>query len=145
MRRPLALAALLAAALLAAGGAAADPDEAARTLYAKTCSKCHGLIQEDRQSWRRDGLLQQAVTMPLGPPLSDVYLRPAGIVEGYAYSRAMRELASGWVWDEEALDAWLANSQEFARGSTMFLKVKQPDRGIIIEYLKTYARYRGSE
>ena len=116
--------------------------EAGREPYVKTCSKCHGLIVEDKVSWKIGNLLVPAVTMPLGPSLSGVYLRPAGIVEGYRYSKAFRAMATGWVWDEEALDGWLTSSQEFIRGSTMFLKVEQPDRGQIIAYLERYAPYR---
>lgn len=122
--------------------AVADDAEAGRELYVTTCSKCHGLIVEDKLSWTEDTLFVPAVTLPLGPTLSGVYLRPAGIIEGYAYSRALRELASGWVWDEDTLDGWLTSTQEFIRGSTMFLKVEQPARGQIIAYLKRYAEYR---
>lgn len=120
----------------------ADADDAGRQLYAKICSKCHGLIQEDKLGWRQRDLLVPAVTMPLGPTLNDIYLRPAGIIEGYSYSRAFREMATGWVWDEAALDGWLTNSQAFIRGSTMWLKVKEADRSQIIAYLKKFARYR---
>ncbi|MDP6342757.1 MAG: hypothetical protein QF578_14195 [Alphaproteobacteria bacterium] len=133
---------LLSAWSLAALPALAEGDDEARTLYAKVCSKCHGLIQEDKLSWRPENLYVPAVTLPLGPNLSGIYLRPAGSIEGYPYSRAFRELATGWVWDEDALDTWLTSSQEFVRGSTMYLKVKQPTRGKIIAYLKKYARYK---
>ena len=122
--------------------ALADDAEAGRELYVETCSKCHGLIVEDKVSWRPETLMVPTVTMPLGPPLSGVYLRPAGIMEGYAYSKALRAMATGWVWDEDALDGWLTSSQEFIRGSTMFLKVGQPARGEIIAYLKRYAEYQ---
>lgn len=144
----LARAVLLMALTMAApplGGVAtalADADDEARELYAKTCSKCHGLIQEDRLSWRPEYLLVPAVTLPLGPTLSGIYLRPAGIIEDYPYSRAFREMATGWLWDEDALDGWLASSQDFVRGSTMYLKVDEPTRSKIIAYLKKYARYR---
>jgi cytochrome c2 len=43
------------------------------------------------------------------------------------------------VWDDDALEGWLTSTQEYIRGSTMFLKVEQPARGQIIAYLKTYA------
>ena len=65
-------AALRAVAVLLAfllSGAAAASDEAARALYVKTCSKCHGLLQEDAQSWRRGTMVLPAVTLPLGPTL----------------------------------------------------------------------------
>jgi cytochrome c len=128
--------------LAAASPALADDAEDGRPLYAKTCSKCHGLIAEDKLSWTPEALLQQAVTMPLGPPLTGVFGRPAGIMPDYPYSRAFRALATGWVWDRDALDVWLTSSQDFARGSTMFLRVKQPTRGKIIAYLERYARYK---
>ncbi len=79
--------------------------------------------------------------MPLGPSLTGVYMRPADIMPGYPYSKSFQEMASGWVWDEDALDGWLTSSQDFIRGSTMFLKVEEPMRGKIIAYLKKYARY----
>jgi cytochrome c2 len=124
--------------------ALADDAEAGRELYVQTCSKCHGLLTEDKLSWRHENFFVKVVTLPLGPSLSGSYLRPAGIMEGYKYSRAFREraAANGWVWDDAALEIWLASSQVFIRGSTMFLKVDQPDRGNIIAYLKKYARYK---
>jgi cytochrome c2 len=51
-------------------------------------------------------------------------------------------MATGWLWDNDALAAWLTNSQQFIRGSTMWLKVGEADRAVIIAYLKKYARYR---
>ena len=104
----------------------------------------YGLIQEDKSSWHRENLLVPVITLPLGPTLDGIYLRPAGSIEGYSYSRAFRELATGWVWDEDALDGWLTNSQEFVRGSTMWLKVEEPTRSKIIAYLKKYARHSGN-
>jgi cytochrome c2 len=118
--------------------------EAGREPYVNTCSKCHGLVTEDKVSWRRQNFFIKVVTLPLGPSLSGSYMRPAGIMEGYKYSRALRGRAdaNGWVWNDAALELWLMSSQEFIRGSTMFLKVDQPDRGNIIAYLKKYARYK---
>jgi cytochrome c2 len=63
--------------------------------------------------------------------LTGVYMRPADIMPGYPYSKSFRAMASGWVWDEDALDGWLTSTQDFIRGSTMFPKVEEPvrDRG----------------
>jgi cytochrome c2 len=124
--------------------ALADDAEAGREPYVKTCSKCHGLITEDKLSWRQENFFIKVVTLPLGPSLSGSYMRPAGIMKGYKYSRAFRGRAdaNGWVWSDAVLELWLMSSQEFIRGSTMFLKVDQPDRGNIIAYLKKYARYK---
>jgi cytochrome c2 len=125
-----------------ASGAWADDDQEARDLYAKTCSKCHGLITEDVLSWTPDNLRVSAVTLPLGPSLTSVYMRPAGSVPDYPYSKSFQKmLENAWVWDEDALDGWLTSTQDFIRGSTMFLKVAEPDRGKIIAYLKKYATY----
>lgn len=139
------LIAVLLLALLSGTGMprlSAEPDGQGRQLYARICSKCHGLIQEDKLGWRQRDLLVPAVTLPLGPTLTGIYLRPAGIIEGYSYSPAFKEVATGWVWDEDALDGWLTDTQAFIRGSTMWLKVKATDRAEIIAYLKKYARYR---
>ena len=123
-------------------GAWADEDAESRDLYAKTCSKCHGLITEDVLSWTPENLRVPAVTLPLGPPLSGIYMRPAGIMPDYPYSKSfLQMLENGWVWDEDALDGWLTSTQDFIPGSTMFLKVEEPIRGKIIAYLKKYAVY----
>ena len=52
----------------------------ARDLYAKICSKCHSLIQEDKLSWRPGKLRVEAVTLLLGPTLPSVFGRPAGFI-----------------------------------------------------------------
>ena len=46
------------------------------------------------------------------------------------------------MWDAESLDRWLTSTQKMIRGSYMFRKLKQPKRGKIIAYLKTYRRYQ---
>jgi cytochrome c2 len=146
LRRVVAPMVALACFALGATAGWADDAEDGRELYIKTCTKCHGLITEDAVSWTPEALLNQAVTMPLGPPLSGVYMRPAGIMEGYPYSRAFRSaLENPWVWDEDALNGWLTSTQDFIRGSTMFLKVEDEPRAKIIAYLKRYATYKGDE
>jgi cytochrome c2 len=120
----------------------ADDDEA-RALYAHVCSKCHGLITEDVLSWTSENLKVQAVTLPLGPPLSGVYGREAGIMPNYPYSKSFtKAIANPWIWDEDSLDGWLLSTQNFIRGSTMFVKVEDDtERATIIDYLKKYAQY----
>ncbi len=133
------------AAWIGLSAAALAADEEARALYMSTCSKCHGGIAEDAISRRNAELLHYVVTMPLGPRLTGVFGREAGIIENYPYSRGFRAMIENpWVWDEESLDLWLISSQAFIRGSTMFLKVPDPDeRAKIIGYLKKYAQYKG--
>ncbi len=135
----------LVGAWLSQIGPARAADEEARKLYIDTCSKCHGGIAENATSWRNENLLTFVVTMPLGPPMTGIYGRVAGTSEGYAYSKSFLAMAKNpWVWDEDSLDLWITNSQQFIRGSTMFLKVPNPeDRAKIIGYLKKYSQFRG--
>ena len=133
-----------AAAILMAGfGAGAAADEAAegRPHYVEVCMKCHGLLKADPDSWTPRNLASPAVVMPLGPSLADVFGRPAGVVETYGYSRSFREaLENPWVWDGDALDAWIADSQAFVSGTTMYVKV--PDEAVrarIVAYLAHFA------
>jgi cytochrome c len=53
----------------------------------------------------------------VGPKISGVLNRAAGSVEGFRYSRAMKN--SGIVWDEKSLDAYLAEPQKRVPGNLM--------------------------
>jgi cytochrome c len=53
----------------------------------------------------------------VGPKLGGVLNRPAGSVEDFRYSRAMRN--SRIVWDEKSLDAYLAEPQKLVPGNLM--------------------------
>jgi cytochrome c len=53
----------------------------------------------------------------VGPKLGDVLNRPAGSVEGFRYSRAMKN--SRVVWDQTSLDAYLAEPQKLVPGNLM--------------------------
>ncbi len=136
----------LAAGALAtvAFAAWADDAEEGRDHYVLLCSKCHGNISEDALSWRPEALFHQAVTMPLGPPLTGVYGREAGTMPNYPYSNAFKAaIENPWAWDEDSLDGWLLSTQDFIRGSTMFLKVEDDAiRAQVIAYLKKYAQYK---
>ncbi len=63
-----------------------------RQLYDIACSACHSLGQTPDHH--------------IGPPLGGLVNRPAGAVEGYRYSEALR--SSGWRWSLPTLLAWLA-------------------------------------
>jgi cytochrome c len=75
-----------------------------------------------------------------GPILTDIVGSPAGQVDGFKYSKALKEAAEdGLVWDAAALDAFLTKPKEFIKKTKMSfggLK-KENDRLAIIEYLKT--------
>ena len=53
----------------------------------------------------------------VGPKLGGVLNRTAGSVEGFRYSRAMKN--AGIVWDEKTLDAYLAEPQKSVPGNLM--------------------------
>ena len=75
---------------------------------------------------------------------AEVLVGTAGSVEGYPYSWAMQEIATGWKWDEETLDLWITSTQDMIRGSTMFLRVEgAEDRKVIVDYLRKFAPYEG--
>jgi cytochrome c len=71
----------------------------------------------------------------VGPNLHGVFGRPAGAVEGFDYSPALR--SSGLVWTPRALDAWLADPASFVAGTKMtFTGYRSAeDRRDLIAYL----------
>jgi cytochrome c len=72
-----------------------------------------------------------------GPRLGDLVGRPAGTEPGFAYSDAMAK--SGIVWDEDALDAFLADMNGVIPGNGMWSvtgNITDPeDRRSLIDYL----------
>ena len=84
---------------------AADPVNGKKVF--KKCVACHSL-QEGKNK--------------IGPSLYNLIDRKAGLVEGYKYSKAMKN--SGVVWDEESLDEFLIKPRKFIP------KTKMSFRGI---------------
>ena len=84
---------------------AADPVKGKKVF--RKCVACHSL-QEGKNK--------------MGPPLNNLLGRKAGSVEGYKYSKAMKN--SGVVWDEESLDKFLIKPRKFIP------KTKMSFRGI---------------
>lgn len=112
--------ALVAAILPVAPAPAADAVRG-EALY-KRCVACHS-IERNRT----------------GPKHACLIGRPAGSVEGYAYSKAL--VASGLVWDEATLDRFLAAPREAVPGTKMtYAGVKDAaERADLIAYLKTFS------
>ena len=77
--------------------------------------------------------------------LNSIVGAPIGAVEGYKYSKSLVAAnEAGLVWDEAALDAWLADPRAYIREATgddkakskMTLKLKSADdRAAVIAYL----------
>lgn len=85
------------------------------------CAVCHSI----------DG------TNGTGPTLKGIIGRRSGTVDGFRYSRAMR--AAGITWNEQSLNQYLSNPQEFIVGNVMpFSGVPDPaERTEIIAYLRS--------
>jgi cytochrome c len=111
--------ATLAAVLLAPAARALDGDAARGATVYERCSACHS-PDADR----------------VGPRHRGVVGRRAGSVEGFAYSVAVRR--SGIVWNEVALQRWLADPQSLIPGQRMGFRLNDAqERADVIAYLKT--------
>lgn len=113
---------LFAGALIVAGGGAlaeGDPEKGQKVF--NKCKTCHVADEEKNK---------------IGPHLVGIIGRKAGSVEGFKYSSAMQE--SGITWDDETLDAYLADPKGYIKGNRMaFVGLKKEDeREDVIAYLK---------
>ena len=79
----------------------------------------------------------------MGPNLWGIYGSPAGQVEGYRYSKWLKE--SGIIWDRESLHAWLSDrkTREEYFGKDVFKTKmmwtgikKEEDMTTILDYLE---------
>ena len=97
----------------------ADPVKGKKVF--KKCVACHSL-QEGKNK--------------IGPSLYNLLGRKAGSVEGYKYSKAMKN--SDVVWDEESLDKFLTKPRKFIKKTKMsFRGIKKKSlRDDLISYLK---------
>jgi cytochrome c len=110
---------------LFAGPALADGDALAGEKVFKKCMACHTVTDK---------------TNKVGPHLVGVVGRKAAVVEGFNYSDSMKEYAAtGAVWDEEALDAYLENPKATVLKTKMvFAGLKKEDeREDLIAFLKS--------
>lgn len=118
--------ALLIALVVVSPTAHADGGDARRgqRVYEARCIACHSLDVNR-----------------VGPKHSGVFGRRAGTVEGYSYSKAVKQ--SGVVWNHATLDTWLANPGQFIPGSKMGFRLSRPqDRADVIAYLKRNSSVR---
>ena len=98
---------------------AADPLTGKKVF--KKCVACHSL-QEGKNK--------------IGPSLYNLMGRKAGSVEGYKYSKAMKN--SDVVWDEESLDKFLIKPRKFIKRTKMSFRgiKKKSSRDDLISFFK---------
>ena len=113
--------ALALSLILGAAPAVANDVESGEKVF-KRCKACHYADKEKNKT---------------GPHLVNVIDRKAGSIEGYKYSKAMA--ASGLVWDEATLTAYLKAPKKFLKGTKMAFAGLKKDADIknLIAYLKT--------
>ncbi|MFQ5773131.1 MAG: c-type cytochrome [Kiloniellaceae bacterium] len=69
----------------------------------RTCAACHSLVPGRHMT---------------GPSLAQIWERQAGTVDGFTrYSTALKQ--ADVTWDEQSLDAWLADPRAFVPGNRM--------------------------
>ena len=98
-----------------------DADNGA-IIYQDACGQCHQL---------NAGLNKK------GPQLMNIYGAPAAELEDYTYSNGLK--TSGWVWDAQTLDPYIADAEKAMLDSKM-LSNPMPDaqeRADVIAYLST--------
>ena len=102
------------------GGALAGDAAKGEKVYRK-CKACHALEPGKNK---------------IGPTMHAVFGRTAGSVEGFKYSKAMKE--SGIVWDETTIAAYLADPKGYIPKNRMAFAglKKEKDRDDLIAYLK---------
>lgn len=109
----------------AAQTATVDPAlaEAGEKVF-KKCAACHKVGEGAKNG--------------TGPALNGIVGHPAGVVEGFKYSKPLLAMAeAGLVWDEASLQAFLENPKGFMKGTKMsFAGLKSgEDRAAVIAYL----------
>ncbi len=107
---------------LPATGSLAEGDASRGRKLFRPCAACHTLDAGKRERF--------------GPTLDGIFGRKAASIDAYPYSAALQ--ATGIVWDEETLDAWIAGPRAFVPGAGMnFEGVADPaDRADLIAYLR---------
>ncbi len=100
-----------------------DPLKGAK-VYRK-CKACHSIGEGAKNK--------------VGPALNGIVDRPAASLEGFKYSKALRE--SGIVWDETMLAKYLKKPRAAVKGTKMaFAGLKKDDQiADVIAYLRQFA------
>ncbi|WP_232471012.1 c-type cytochrome [Caballeronia hypogeia] len=101
-----------------------DPVELGKKLTTNNCAVCHTFGKGEPNGQ--------------GPNLFGIIGRPLASESGFKYSAGMKAAATGKVWDEKLLDAWLTDTQSVAPGNAMtYFEGDEARRQKIIAYLRT--------
>jgi cytochrome c2 len=113
--------AIVAGALALSGSVAlAQGDAANGEKVFNKCKACHAVDEPQNK---------------IGPHLVGIFGRPAGSVEDFRYSNAMKE--SGVTWNEETIAAYLADPRGYIKGNRMALAgLKEEEIADLLAYLK---------
>jgi cytochrome c len=118
------LAVILVGLAFTTGMASADDATARGEALFRPCAACH--------------MIGEGAVHRLGPHLNGVSGRTIGTAEGFRYSASLSEAgAEGRVWDDVALDSFLAAPRNFLPGTSMaFRGIRDAeDRAILIAYM----------
>jgi cytochrome c len=118
------LALIVGVALAASVGAASAQDTAAGEKVFLKCRACHQIGDHARNM--------------VGPALTGIVGRPAGVYPDYNYSDANKN--SGLTWDEATLKVYLKDPKAKVPGTKMTFPGLSSDADIdnVIAYLKTF-------
>jgi nitrite reductase (NO-forming) len=119
--RALGVAVLGVVVMITSAALAVEQTELGAKVFRK-CQACHSLKPEVNK---------------IGPSLHGVFGRPAGSLDGFAYSTAMKQ--DGAMWDAATLDTFLADPAKAIPGNKMTFGGlrSEKDRATVIAYLQS--------
>lgn len=119
----------LAAIAFSVTAHAAEPDVDKGKKVFRKCKACHEVSKEKNK---------------VGPHLVNLIGRKAGSLEGYKFSKAMKDKGAdeGLVWTEEILLEYLVKPKDYVKGTKMAFPglKKEEDRINLVAYLKTFSK-----
>jgi len=127
MRLPI----IVIAALYSIQSFAAEGNAGRGQRFFQSCAACHSLESNKNMT---------------GPALSGLWERKAGTLQSFTrYSDALK--SSGVVWNDQTLDAWLADPQHVIPGNTMTFRgiTDTQQRADLLAYLKQATQPGGAQ